>query len=166
MAELAFEYRQEFHKDVVIDLVCYRRRGHNEGDDPSMTQPLMYNLIEAKRSVRKLYTEALSAAATSPSRRPRQALRDYQEQLERVFAETRRAGGDEPAADASSGTDVEPASSRRQRSSQTPAPRRRSTDRRSAPRSCSASATRTSTCPTASPCTPSWRQLLRASAPR
>ena len=59
VAELAFDFRQEFNKDVVIDLVCYRRRGHNEGDDPSMTQPLMYNLIEAKRSVRKLYTEAL-----------------------------------------------------------------------------------------------------------
>ncbi len=59
VAQLAFAYRQEFHRDVVIDLVCYRRRGHNEGDDPSMTQPLMYNLIEAKRSVRTLYTEAL-----------------------------------------------------------------------------------------------------------
>ncbi|MGN6634696.1 MAG: multifunctional oxoglutarate decarboxylase/oxoglutarate dehydrogenase thiamine pyrophosphate-binding subunit/dihydrolipoyllysine-residue succinyltransferase subunit, partial [Oryzihumus sp.] len=57
VAELAFEFRQQFNKDVVIDMVCYRRRGHNEGDDPSMTQPLMYNLIEAKRSVRKLYTE-------------------------------------------------------------------------------------------------------------
>ena len=59
VAELAFAYRQKFKRDVVIDLVCYRRRGHNEGDDPSMTQPLMYNLIEAKRSVRTLYTEAL-----------------------------------------------------------------------------------------------------------
>src|SRR5690606_20787285 len=59
VAELAYQYRQRFHKDVAIDLVCYRRRGHNEGDDPSMTQPLMYDLIEAKRSVRKLYTESL-----------------------------------------------------------------------------------------------------------
>ncbi|NMG32759.1 multifunctional oxoglutarate decarboxylase/oxoglutarate dehydrogenase thiamine pyrophosphate-binding subunit/dihydrolipoyllysine-residue succinyltransferase subunit, partial [Aromatoleum evansii] len=55
VAELAFEYRQTFNKDVVIDMVCYRRRGHNEGDDPSMTQPLMYKLIEAKKSVRRLY---------------------------------------------------------------------------------------------------------------
>src|SRR4051794_30839167 len=59
VSRLAFEYRQAFNKDVVIDLVCYRRRGHNEGDDPSYTQPLMYDLIEQKRSVRKLYTESL-----------------------------------------------------------------------------------------------------------
>src|SRR5215210_354161 len=59
VAQLAFEYRQRFHKDVVIDLVCYRRFGHNEGDDPSYTQPLMYKKIEARRSVRKQYTESL-----------------------------------------------------------------------------------------------------------
>ena len=54
VARLAFEYRQAFNKDVVIDLVCYRRRGHNEGDDPSMTNPQMYAIIDGKRSVRKL----------------------------------------------------------------------------------------------------------------
>ena len=59
VARLAYEFRQAFNKDVVVDLVCYRRRGHNEADDPSLTQPLMYNLIDAKRSTRKLYTEAL-----------------------------------------------------------------------------------------------------------
>ena len=52
VAELAFAYRQEFHRDVVIDIICYRRRGHNEGDDPSMTQPHMYDLIAAKPGVR------------------------------------------------------------------------------------------------------------------
>ena len=59
VARLAFEYRQRFHKDVVIDMVCYRRHGHNEGDDPSYTQPLMYKAIAEKRSVRKLYVETL-----------------------------------------------------------------------------------------------------------
>ena len=59
VARLAFEYRQAFNKDVVVDLLCYRRRGHNEGDDPSMTNPKMYQIIDGKRSVRKIYTEEL-----------------------------------------------------------------------------------------------------------
>ncbi len=91
VAELAFEFRQEFCKDVVIDMVCYRRRGHNEGDDPSMTQPLMYRLIEAKRSVRKLYTESLIGRGDITVEDAEAALRDYQQQLERVFTETREA---------------------------------------------------------------------------
>src|SRR4051794_11706774 len=91
VAQLAFEFRMAFDKDVVIDMVCYRRRGHNEGDDPSMTQPLMYTLIEAKRSVRKLYTEALIGRGDITVEEAEGALRDYQEQLERVFAETKEA---------------------------------------------------------------------------
>jgi 2-oxoglutarate dehydrogenase E1 component len=90
-AQLAFEYRQAFKKDVVIDMICYRRRGHNEGDDPSMTQPLMYKLIQQKRSVRKLYTEALVGRGDITLAEAEQALKDYQEQLERVFIETREA---------------------------------------------------------------------------
>jgi 2-oxoglutarate decarboxylase len=89
VAELAFEYREQFDRDVIVDMVCYRRRGHNEGDDPSMTQPLMYNLIEAKRSVRKLYTETLVARGDITLEEAEHALRDYQAQLERVFTETR-----------------------------------------------------------------------------
>ncbi|WP_417281653.1 multifunctional oxoglutarate decarboxylase/oxoglutarate dehydrogenase thiamine pyrophosphate-binding subunit/dihydrolipoyllysine-residue succinyltransferase subunit [Agromyces flavus] len=88
VAELAFRYRQEFKRDVVVDLVCYRRRGHNEGDDPSMTQPLMYNLIEAKRSVRKLYTEALVGRGDITEEEYENAHRDFQDRLERAFAET------------------------------------------------------------------------------
>jgi 2-oxoglutarate dehydrogenase E1 component len=90
-ARLAFEYRQAFNKDVVIDLVCYRRRGHNEGDDPSYTQPLMYDLIEQKRSVRKLYTESLIGRGDITIEEAEQVLRDYQQQLERVFTEVREA---------------------------------------------------------------------------
>jgi 2-oxoglutarate dehydrogenase E1 component len=91
VAELAFRYRQEFKRDVVIDLVCYRRRGHNEGDDPSMTQPLMYNLIEAKRSVRKLYTEALVGRGDITEAEYEEAHRDFQDRMERAFAETHAA---------------------------------------------------------------------------
>jgi len=91
VARLAFEYRQAFKKDVVIDLVCYRRRGHNEGDDPSYTQPLMYDLIEQKRSVRKLYTESLIGRGDITLEEAEQVVRDYQQQLERVFTEVREA---------------------------------------------------------------------------
>ena len=91
VAELAYEYRQEFHRDVVIDMICYRRRGHNEGDDPSMTQPLMYKLIEAKRSVRKLYTEALVGRGDISLEDAQAALQDYQGRLEQVFVETKEA---------------------------------------------------------------------------
>ncbi|MGH3736994.1 MAG: multifunctional oxoglutarate decarboxylase/oxoglutarate dehydrogenase thiamine pyrophosphate-binding subunit/dihydrolipoyllysine-residue succinyltransferase subunit, partial [Micromonosporaceae bacterium] len=92
VAKLAFEYRQAFNKDVVIDLVCYRRRGHNEGDDPSMTQPLMYAIIDAKRSVRKLYTESLIGRGDISVEDAQEALKDYQDQLETVFRATKEAG--------------------------------------------------------------------------
>ncbi len=88
-ARLAFEYREQFGRDVIIDMVCYRRRGHNEGDDPSMTQPRMYDLIEAKRSVRHLYTEALIRRGDITTDEAEQMSQDYLAQLERVFLETR-----------------------------------------------------------------------------
>ena len=91
VAKLAFDYRQAWRKDVVIDLVCYRRRGHSEVDEPSFTQPQMYDLIDAKRSVRKLYTEALIGRGDISLEEAEQALRDYQERLEKVFVETRDA---------------------------------------------------------------------------
>ncbi len=89
VARLAFEYRQTFNKDVVLDMVCYRRRGHNEGDDPSMTNPQMYAIIDAKRSVRKLYTEELIGRGDITVEQAEEALRDYQSQLETVFKATR-----------------------------------------------------------------------------
>ena len=85
VARIAFEYRQEFKKDVIIDMICYRRRGHNEGDEPSFTQPLMYKLIEAKRSTRKLYTEALIGRGDITVEEAEEVLRDYQEQLDAVY---------------------------------------------------------------------------------
>jgi multifunctional 2-oxoglutarate metabolism enzyme len=89
VAKLAVEYRQQFHKDVVIDMVCYRRRGHNEGDDPSMTQPAMYEIIDSKRSVRKTYTEALIGRGDISMEEAETALRDFSSQLEHVFNEVR-----------------------------------------------------------------------------
>ena len=86
VARWAFEYRQEFNKDVVIDMICYRRRGHNEGDEPSFTQPLMYKLIDAKRSTRTLYTEALVGRGDITPEEAEGIARDYQEQLESIFA--------------------------------------------------------------------------------
>ncbi|MET8052580.1 multifunctional oxoglutarate decarboxylase/oxoglutarate dehydrogenase thiamine pyrophosphate-binding subunit/dihydrolipoyllysine-residue succinyltransferase subunit [Streptosporangium sp. NPDC005286] len=91
VGRLAFEYRQAFRKDVVIDLICYRRRGHNEMDNPGFTQPLMYDLIDAKRSTRKLYTEALIGRGDITVEEAEGALRDYQAKLENAFAETRAA---------------------------------------------------------------------------
>ena len=85
VARIAFEYRQAFNKDVVIDMVCYRRRGHNEGDEPSFTQPMMYKLIEAKRSTRKLYTEALIGRGDITVEEAEEVLQDYQAQLDAVY---------------------------------------------------------------------------------
>jgi len=86
VARMAFEYRQAFNKDIVIDMVCYRRRGHNEGDEPSFTQPLMYKLIDAKRTTRTLYTEALVGRGDITPEEAEEIARDYQTQLEEVFA--------------------------------------------------------------------------------
>ncbi|WP_371798332.1 multifunctional oxoglutarate decarboxylase/oxoglutarate dehydrogenase thiamine pyrophosphate-binding subunit/dihydrolipoyllysine-residue succinyltransferase subunit [Streptomyces sp. NBC_01707] len=89
VARLAFDYRQTFHKDVVIDLICYRRRGHSEVDDPSITQPAMYDRIDVRASVRKLYAETLVRRGDIGERQVEGALRDYQGHLERAFVETR-----------------------------------------------------------------------------
>lgn len=91
VAQLAYRFRQKFHKDVIIDLVCYRRRGHNEGDDPSMTQPLMYDLIEAKRSTRKLYTQALVGRGDITEAEYEQAKANFQAKLQEAFEETHAA---------------------------------------------------------------------------
>lgn len=91
VAQLAYEFRQRFHKDVIVDLICYRRRGHNEGDDPSMTQPLMTDLIEAKRSTRRLYTEGLVGRGDITAEQYESAKQDFQDRLERAFMETHAA---------------------------------------------------------------------------
>lgn len=89
VAKLAVEYRERWNNDVVIDMICYRRRGHNEGDDPSMTQPAMYDVIDAKRSVRKIYTESLIGRGDITMEEAEHALKDFSSQLEHVFNEVR-----------------------------------------------------------------------------
>jgi 2-oxoglutarate dehydrogenase E1 component len=88
VVELAFEFRQTFHKDVVVDLVCYRRYGHNEADEPGFTQPRMYGRIAQQRSVRKLYTETLVNRGDIGVEEAEQILADFRRRLDAAFAET------------------------------------------------------------------------------
>jgi multifunctional 2-oxoglutarate metabolism enzyme len=91
-ARLAFAFRQAFHKDVVIDLIAYRRRGHNEGDEPSYTQPLMYKLIDERRSVRNLYIERLISQGDITDEEAQQLVADFQAELDRAFQASRDKG--------------------------------------------------------------------------
>ncbi len=95
--KLAFAFRQEFRKDVVVDMVCYRRHGHNEGDEPGFTQPRMYDLISSRRSVRKLYTEVLANRGDLTIAECEAALDDYRQKLEAAFIETQDQQADEAA---------------------------------------------------------------------
>src|SRR5438093_13712355 len=89
VARLALAFRQRFRKDIVIDLVCYRRYGHNEGDDPSYTQPLRYREIEQRRAVRKLYMESLVNRGDITVEEADAALEDYRKRLDEAFEETK-----------------------------------------------------------------------------
>ena len=88
---LAFEFRQTFNKDVVVDLFCYRRYGHNEGDEPAFTQPRMYALIEDRPSVRTLYTSQLVNRGDLTNEECEAAAADFRARLDRAFEETHAA---------------------------------------------------------------------------
>ena len=106
-ARHAYEYRRTFHKDVIIDLICYRRRGHNEGDDPSMTQPLMYRLIDSLDSTRGVYTAALVGRGDITPQEAQEIAKSYQDELERVFTEARiQVTGGTGSDDAGDATDT------------------------------------------------------------
>lgn len=82
VTKVALDYRNEFHKDVVIDLVCYRRRGHNEADEPSGTQPLMYQHIKQQRTTRSLYAESLVKENIITDEESQAYEDDYRQSLE------------------------------------------------------------------------------------
>jgi len=88
-ARLAFDYREAFQRDVVLDIVCYRRFGHNEGDDPSYTQPQMYKIIDQMRSVRKIYTETLVRRGDISIDEAEAALNEFNSRLQSVLDEVR-----------------------------------------------------------------------------
>ncbi len=89
VARLAVEYRQRFHRDVVIDLYCYRKYGHNEGDEPRFTQPIMYEAIDAKKTPREIYVDHLvSTGAIEPSLGD-EIKAQRQSDLERALDESR-----------------------------------------------------------------------------
>ena len=95
--KLAYDFRQQFHKDVVIDMICYRRHGHNEGDEPSLTQPKMYKSIKEHRSVRKIYTETLLRKGDIDPKEAESWLDNFQNKLQEAFDRTREDDAPPPS---------------------------------------------------------------------
>jgi 2-oxoglutarate dehydrogenase E1 component len=93
VTRFALEYRMKFHKDVVIDLVCYRRHGHNEGDEPAATQPLMYQVIRKKPTVRQLYADKLAAEGVLPAAEAAAMMEQYRSGLDEGKPQARAALG-------------------------------------------------------------------------
>ena len=89
IARMAFAFRQAFHKDVVIDMMCYRRLGHNEGDEPTYTQPEMYRLIEQHRSVRHLYLERLVSRGDMTMEEGEAVLENFRRLLDQALEDTK-----------------------------------------------------------------------------
>ncbi|HEX6497403.1 MAG TPA: multifunctional oxoglutarate decarboxylase/oxoglutarate dehydrogenase thiamine pyrophosphate-binding subunit/dihydrolipoyllysine-residue succinyltransferase subunit, partial [Micromonosporaceae bacterium] len=85
VSRIAIEFRQKFKKDVVVDLFCYRRHGHNEGDEPAFTQPLMYRKIASHPTTRTLYAERLVAEGAVSADEAQQMVADFQAHLESQF---------------------------------------------------------------------------------
>ncbi|MGH2790409.1 MAG: multifunctional oxoglutarate decarboxylase/oxoglutarate dehydrogenase thiamine pyrophosphate-binding subunit/dihydrolipoyllysine-residue succinyltransferase subunit, partial [Actinomycetota bacterium] len=96
VTRLAYEFRKRFKKDVVIDLICYRKYGHNEADEPAFTQPLMYAKIDDRRSVRKLYTEQLLNGGEITVDEAEEALDQFRDRLKTAFDETKESKHPEP----------------------------------------------------------------------
>jgi 2-oxoglutarate dehydrogenase E1 component len=89
VAELALEFRQTFHKDVVIDMYCYRRHGHNEGDEPSFTQPVMYAKIKERPTLTEVYTETLILRGDLTVEETEAITREFQQKLQAAVEEVK-----------------------------------------------------------------------------
>ena len=85
VARIAAEYRQTFKTDVFVDILCYRRHGHNESDEPAFTQPQMYKVIAEKPTVRAIYAEKLAAEGTVPKEESDKLYKDWMAQMEKDF---------------------------------------------------------------------------------
>ena len=90
---LALDYRMRFHKDVVIDLVCYRRHGHNEADEPAATQPVMYKAIRQHATARQLYATSLLADGVVPQGEPEKLVEQYRQGLDEGRPQARASLG-------------------------------------------------------------------------
>ena len=88
-AKIATEFRQQFNRDIVIDMFCYRRFGHNEGDEPSFTQPLMYKKIKSHPTTLKLYSEKLINEKLFSEKKVNQEVSDFKSYLEKEFIESK-----------------------------------------------------------------------------
>jgi 2-oxoglutarate dehydrogenase E1 component len=93
VTRFALEYRMRFHKDVLIDLVCYRRHGHNEADEPAATQPLMYQIIRKKPTVRQLYTDKLAQEGVLNAAEAAAMMEQYRTGLDEGKPQARAALG-------------------------------------------------------------------------
>lgn len=94
VSELAFAFRQQFHRDAVIDMFCYRRYGHNEGDEPSFTQPDLYALIDKHPPVTKLFAKRLVESAVLTDEEADALDDEYQKKLETTLEEVRKAAAE------------------------------------------------------------------------
>jgi 2-oxoglutarate dehydrogenase E1 component len=90
--QLAMEFRQEFHRDVFIDILCYRKHGHNEGDEPRFTQPLLYKAIAAHPNVREIYVEQLIAQGVIDNNVAKQLEKEFKDVLQTKLDEAKREG--------------------------------------------------------------------------
>ncbi|MAM34118.1 MAG: 2-oxoglutarate dehydrogenase E1 component [Micavibrio sp.] len=89
VARIATEFRQEFKKDIVIDMMCYRRHGHNEGDEPSFTQPIMYKKIKGQETTRSQYAQSLMGEGVISDDEADEMMAEFNEYLEKAFEATK-----------------------------------------------------------------------------